>query len=449
MAALFLTVALLITSVPIATAQTASLEAQLQSLYDQIESLKAGNQEIPAELYDRYFEIEAQLHPYVSDPSERNLLDDERREEDQCPGVHLDLPALYDSTIVAGETYLLLDYCSFCRSAKDAIFNIDIVEPTRLIVKLCLEGSGFDTYLCIYRNSCCDLDSQEVRNNDNSEICGEYSFKSAVNHCFLDSGRYYIVVDGYNTTADGHFRLAIINVPDVDCGPTPHFDCPDFYPQHEEPGEGVESVCGQSLVIPDPCPSYYCGIIEPEGDVDVYSFTLTECKIVTLRVFANDTYGHYGYGVGLNPYLRLFSGPACDHPLYENDNIGGQVEGLPWEDDSQIITACLRPGTYFAEVTGVASTTGDYEFTTSCTDCPPVAPLGPVDVVPEGPEKVCLSWPSSGAAIYYIWRYAGPSWILVGTTYETQFCETFPPNRPAPMYQVFDDPCGRPAIPGQ
>ncbi|MDD5088605.1 MAG: hypothetical protein PHI18_07400, partial [bacterium] len=382
-AALFFAAALLIASAPPVAAQTASLEAQLQSLYEQIASLKAAEQEIPADLYQRYFEIEAQLYPVSEERPEPSATDEERREEDSCPGVHLDLPAVNDSVIVAGETYLLNDMCTACRGngARDAIYNVDIPTPTRLLIKLCY-SSGFDTYLCVFRDVCCHPDYRVARNDD-SPICGENSFKSAINFCFEDSGRYYIVVDGYDLDANGHFRLAIINLGNVDCGPTPHFDCPDFYTQHEEPVEGVESVCGQSFAIPDPCPSTYCGIIEPMGDVDVYSFTLNECKVVTLRVFANDTYGHYGYFEGLDPVLRLFSGPACDHVLYENDNVGGQVEGLPWEDDSQIITACLRPGTYYAEVTG-GETVGSYEFTTSCLDCPAVSPIGPVQVASEG-----------------------------------------------------------------
>lgn len=445
--AAMMAVTLLIAPVPPAAAQTLGLEAQLQSLYDEIEALKAADQEIPAELYARFFEIEAQLYPQEWDWPERQTMDEERREEDACPGVHLDLPAPNDSVIVGGETYLLNDMCTACRGngAKDAIYSIDIPQPTRLIIKLCY-SSGFDTYLCVYRDECCNPNNLEVR-NDNSPMCGANSFKSAVNHCFLDSGRYYIVVDGYNMTANGHFRLAIINVPDITCGPTPEFDCPEFFAQHEEPSEGVESVCGQGNVIPDPCPSNYCGIIEPAGDVDVYSFTLTECKVVTLRVFANDTYGHSGYLKGLDSKLRLFSGPACDHVLYENDNVGGEVEGLPWGDDSQIITACLRPGTYYAEVTGVGGTTGDYEFTTSCVDCPPVEPYGPIEVVNEGEGKFCVSWPPSGAAIYYIWRFVGQGWILVGTTYETEFCETLEPGRPVPFYEVYTDPCGRPLPP--
>ncbi|MBU0509383.1 hypothetical protein KKH27_11180 [bacterium] len=432
-----------------ALAQTSSLEAQLQSVYDEIEALKASGKEIPAGLYERYFEIESQLYPEEVDWSRDGSLDQEPGEADSCPGIQLPFPAVGDSVIVAGETYLMNDRCTNCRGdgARDVVYSINVPAWTRLIIKTCLHPGGFDTYLCVYKNSCCNRDSLVIA-NDNSSICRPYSFKSYINHCFVDSGRYYIVVDGYNVAANGHYRLAIVRLADVTCGPTPEFDCPEFFADHEEPAEGSESVCGQSNVVEDPCPANYCGIIEPAGDVDVYSFTLNECKVVTLRVFANDTYGHSGYFKGLDSKLRLFSGPACDHPLFENDDVGGQIEGQPWEDDSQIITTCLRPGTYYAEVTSAAADTGDYEFTISCVDCPPIQPYEPIDVVCEG-FRCCASWPSSPDPLYYVWRYAGLQWILVGTTYETEFCETLEPGRPPPQYQVFTSPCGYPQIPSR
>ncbi len=437
-----------------ALGQTSNLEIELQNVFDQIEALKAADAEIPAELYNRYFEIEAELNPNFEDEARNTVtLDDEDSTSFRCPGQPLPLPAVGDSLVIGSETYTNVgDNCACSRRSdgstrggRDRVYSILVTEPSRLIIKTCW-SSGFDTWLCVYRNSCCNPDSL-VASNDNSTLCGPSSLKSAINQCFEDSGRYYIVVDGYNATATGHFRLAIVNLGADDCGPTPEFPCPEIFTRHEEPEEGVEGVCGQANYVEEPCPAGYCGIIEPAYDVDVYSFDLFECSVVTLRVWANDTYGHHGYGKGLDSKLRVFSGYACDHPLYINDNIGTEVDGEPWLDDSQVITTCLRPGRYWAEVTGRDTTTGDYEFTISCQPCQPVSPLGDVQVQNMGNDKFCLSWPNAGVPIYYVWRLDGGNWMLVGTTYKTEFCEVLPGANGTPYYEVYTDPCGHPVAP--
>jgi hypothetical protein len=253
--------------------------------------------------------------------------------------------------------------CTFprCRSGKDVHYQLVLHHPEWLLISTC--GSEYDTYLCIFRDSCCaDVASRVLINQDAPQICGANTRQAAISACFLVSGTYYITLDANDPGTTGQYMFDIRSVPDSICEvPIP---CTEGYEQHLE-GEHVnDGVCESGTLVE--CGDGYCGAIDRLGDRDVYFFTLSSCSTVTLSAFAHDTPGRSGYHQGLDPVLRLFSGTACDHPIYTNDNVTGYTD--IFGNDARIVTGPLRPGVYWLEITG-DETTGKYEFLITCGPC--------------------------------------------------------------------------------
>jgi hypothetical protein len=106
-----------------------------------------------------------------------------------------------------------------------------------------------------------------------------------------------------------------------------------------------------------------CGEIDPAFDVDwypTYVFSSTPCARLIADVFADGTSGHYPFGKGLDPHLKLYAAD-CLTLLTEDDNSG---DG----NDSRIDT-CLPVGIYMLRITGVGNSTGPYILMTQCDTC--------------------------------------------------------------------------------
>ncbi len=409
-------------------------------VWEEIQALKQRGEDIPQALYDRYFALNGAEGPAVGPRPEGGGTGGLDQGIDGCPGLLITQTGSTLNFSDAGQTNDAQNDCTNppCRTGRDLIYAVDLIRSSWLQISTC--GSTFDTYLCIFRNSCLTPGQLPVLVNDDAPgICGGYSLKAAVSACFLEAGRYYIVLDGYNAVAAGHYMFSVREIPDSICGSVPEIACPANFRQHVEGTD--EAPCEFGMTVA--CEDGICGEIEPRGDLDEFTFSLDACSQVEFSVYADDTPGRSGFGHGLNPTVRLLGAPGCDFPLYVNDNSGGSLP-LPVGNDSWLRTLCLRPGTYWFEIAGNA-TTGPYEFTIHCTPCLPVPPVVGMTVTHPSANRNCLAWPAQpGAPTYYIWRQAsGDNWIQVGSTYRTTFCETLSGGNGA-VYQVFTDPCGRP-----
>lgn len=342
-------------------AQTPDPQAEYARLFEEIETLKAAGGEISAELYEQYFAVEQQLFPSEPDRSRDDQLDEG---SNTCPGLRIVQPAVGQPFNFrdTGQTYTRTNNCSNCRGGRDVFYQLELDRPAWLEISTC--GSMFDTYLCVYQGSCCGTGATALFSNDNNPtLCGTNSLKAALSVCFVEAGTYYIVLDGYNIAASGHYALTIRDLPANPCGPIVIPECPADYLRHAEGND--EDVCVSATMAG--CGQGWCGAVDMLGDRDVYRFVLEIPSIVTLSAYANDTPGRSGYTRGLNPRLNLFAGPSCDHAIYANDNFNGTAPN-PVGNDSRIVTRCLSPGVYWAELAGGA-TSGRYELTIECTPC--------------------------------------------------------------------------------
>jgi hypothetical protein len=367
-----------------------------------------------------------------------------------CPGRLITIPAAPDSFVDAGNTNNMRNNCVQCGtddpggSGRDVFYYFDLTHSTYLLISTC--GSAYNTYICLFKDSCCSGDRVPLVSNDQDpSLCPQFPNQAIIATCLINPARYYLVVSGPNAGAYGSYQIILKELPQRDCGESPRL-CTAGYDLHTEGAD--EAVCEHAFTTM-PCPHGYCGAIDRRGDRDVYEFVLTECKTVTLSAYGNDSPNRSSTGSTLNPRLRLFAGPACDHPLYTNDDNGG-TDPAPVGKDSRINADCLRPGTYWAEISG-DTTVGKYEFYYECAPCTrPANPIGPVNVQSPQTGRYCVSWPAQGgASIYYVWRYELGTWTLAGTTRTIPFCETFLDSGALPNYEVFTDPCGIPQVPSR
>jgi hypothetical protein len=351
------------------TAPSGNSRADLDRIYQQIVSIRDTDQEVPAELYEQYYAVLKIVDPANAGREHPGHLDQVGM--DGCPGTLWEQPPVGQVTNFHddGETTRLRDDCTYprCRQSRDVMFRLVVNHPEYLRFSTC--GSNFDTYLCIYKDVCCADTAlhkvfAKVQDND-GVVCGSNIFPAVLDTCLLDTGTYYITLDGSGSGTSGLYVFDIIGLPDEPCPP---LECTEGYYEHIEADHPSDEVCENSVTVN--CGDGYCGTIDRLGDRDVYHFTLTsECTVVTLSAFANDTPGRSGYNGGLNPKMRLFAGPACDHPIYENDDVEGSPPNI-FGNDSRIVTMIgLRPGTYWVELTGNASI-GKYEFLINCMGCP-------------------------------------------------------------------------------
>jgi hypothetical protein len=340
------------------------LKTEFDRLFDQIVTLRDADLEVPQALYDRYFELQRNLYPI---PDERHPGGQLDQAMDGCPGTVITQPPpgqllnFFD----AGQTNNAHNNCAVprCRAGRDVHYQLVMNHPEWLLISTC--GTLYDTYLCVFRDSCCaDTTRRVLVNQDAPQICGTNALQAAISACFLMSGTYYITLDGANTGAYGDYQFRVQSVPDSVCE-VPR-SCTQGYEQHVEAQHPNDGVCESGTFVE--CGDGYCGEIDRLGDRDVYYFTLTNCAVVTLSAFADDTPGRSGYERGLDPVLRLFSGTACDHPIYTNDNVLTNYTDILGNDARIVTSGGLRAGVYWLEITGNA-TTGKYEFLITCAPC--------------------------------------------------------------------------------
>ncbi|MCX6600276.1 MAG: hypothetical protein NT025_01780 [bacterium] len=359
-----LLVVLLVGTASAQTAAAPDLKTEFDRIFAQIVTLSDADLEVPQALYDRYFELQRNLYPI---PDERHSGGQLDQGMDGCPGTVITQPPpgqllnFYDD----GQINFMHDNCTYprCRRGNDVHYQLVMNHPEWLLISTC--GSVYDTYLCVFRDSCCaDTAARVMVNNNAPQICGTNALQAAISACFLLSGTYYITLDALNSGTTGDYQFRVQSVPDSVCEvPIP---CTQDS-EHVEAQHPNDGVCESGTRVE--CGDGYCGAIDRLGDRDVYYFTLSSCKVVTLSAFADDTRGQSGYNRGLDPALRLFSGPACDHPIYTNDNVGTTYPDDIAGNDARIVTTGeLRAGTYWLEITG-NTTTGKYEFLITCRPC--------------------------------------------------------------------------------
>jgi len=346
------------------TVVTPDLSAEFDRIFNEIVTLRDAGSEVPAALYDRYFELQRNLYPL---PDERHPGGQLDAGTDGCPGTVITQPppGQLMNFLDNGQTFTAHNNCAYprCRQGRDVHYQLVMNHPEWLLISTC--GSLFDTYLCIFRDSCCaDTAARVLFNQDAPLICGPNATQAAISACVLLSGTYYITLDGANAGSNGQYAFSVQSVPDSVCEvPIP---CTQGYEQHIEAEHPNEGVCETGTSVE--CGDGYCGQIDRLGDRDVYYFTLTDCAVVTLSAFADDTPGRSGYHQGLDPVLRLFSGTACDHPIFTNDNVLTSYPDIFGNDARIVTTGGLRAGIYWLEVTG-GTTTGKYEFLITCSPC--------------------------------------------------------------------------------
>ncbi|MBK6767132.1 MAG: hypothetical protein IPG71_12795 [bacterium] len=343
---------------------------ELWDVYQQIEDLKANNQDVPEELYNRYYELDRRLHPEAYPRLEGNPLDEL---SDVCPGILVTGP---DSGVVwtystSGQTTNKANDCSYyiadpgrrCRYGRDVFLRLEVLYRDSITIST--RGPGFDTYLCLWTGGCCaDPNAVPYVSNDNNpELCGiPLTQQAGIAQCF-DPGVYYICLDGATTAAQGAYRLTISFYGNSCIYPNNEPECPANFEEHtEDQPEGCD-MYSTSIT----CGMGYCGQIDQAGDLDVYALNVMNCpREVTISVYADDTPGRTGFEGGLNSFLRIWP-VTCEAPLATNNDFNG-ADSDPYGTDSQL-TVTLDPGTYFFEVTGAEATSGPYEFYVSCTSC--------------------------------------------------------------------------------
>ncbi len=422
------------------------VEAQFESAWQDIQAAKANGTEITEEMYQRYFELEAQVYPERRVNEREGNLD---QGFDACPGLLITPLTDPMDWVDYGQTYNYTDNCTSprCRQGKDIVFRLEVAVEDRYVISTC--ASGFDTWLCLYNTTCC-TGAPILQNDDNPAVCGPRTVRAAINAC-LTAGTYYIVLDGFNRAAQGHYQLRISS--DVGgCTPTNPPECPPSNSRHVERFES-EAACEAGDTIT--CPARICGDIGQLGDIDAFYFVINQCAIVTLSAFANASPGSYAFGDGLNPYLQLWPSPDCEAVVDENYNFNNaDGQNQIYGTDSRIITQCLRPGGYWVELgggSGEVGATGPYEFWFDCTPCPPPVPISPSQTYDFEDETVCLDWPDGApGTTFYVWRRVCDGceencWTQIATPHVSQYCDELNMEFEV-LYVVYANPCGFPTM---
>ncbi len=140
---------------------------------------------------------------------------------------------------------------------------------------------------------------------------------------------------------------------------------PDTCPYPTQDFEPTDDSCPQTTSVFG-CPDTLCGRIQTGAgapDRDWYNITIPgpSCRSATINCYADDAFGWYTYGQGLNPRIALFQSD-CTTLLGFDDSSGVG-------DDAAMVTPCLPPGTYKLLVQGVGLSTGPYVLTMRCSNC--------------------------------------------------------------------------------
>jgi hypothetical protein len=367
----------------------AAIEAEFNQLHEQIAKLAAANQDIPADIDTRYFELERILYPERTMRIPDGNLD---QGSTYCPGAALFQP------MIGSDTTSLFDWgrtvsggsntCPWttCGRGPDVYYTLYVSRADCVMISTC--GSAFNTKLCVYKEDP-DVPGYECCNPAYIYACADSSvgtcdatasvnYRAVLATCFTP-GTYHIVLDGSASTSFGTYHLEI-RFFNNDCT-TPHNDpeCPENFFTHDEVASPNEEPCGVTTLVTS-CPQGYCGIIDGLGDLDVYQITLpSSCTGLRAHLWANATEnapGGTGYGMGLNSRLTLFMS-SCEAPIAQNgDILNAGITPVsigadaPLGTDSQLSYGSVAAGTpYYIVVSGDNGTTGPYELLIECYNC--------------------------------------------------------------------------------
>ena len=284
----------------------------------------------------------------------------------------------YDSGATGG---FADDYSPVCggSGSPDVVYSFTPAVNTCVTISLC--GSYFDTVLHLYM----DGPAGFVACND--DYCGGYPMASKLQSVSLEAGHaYYIVVDGYDYSAQGTYSLSVT----TDCPEPCTVDCPEGAIQENETttcnADGTNDGCNMAVpgftdITLTESGVTVCGTYGsfPSGaarDIDYYRFVLTERSVV--RFCATGEATHWISIVNLNTGCAGIS--TVTTAAYEPC-----VEGC--------LEATLMPGTYAfvaASIFAVDVPCGrKYRFTGTATPAAPCVAECPPGAILEGETTIC------------------------------------------------------------
>lgn len=237
-------------------------------------------------------------------------------------------------------------------------------------ITTCNAESNFDTHIRLIADDC------ETQITDSGNDCSEFSSSLSTIDCiFLDSGTYYILVEGANIY-EGEYRLIIYECPDLitccdysdplnpvctddvipsDCNEFYHWihfeeyciDVPCLVPCSDCPPEGIpeEELCGEDInggcdmpegteyFTPISCGETICGTLwieDEEYDTDWFDIDLTNVSSFTMNIMSDIpvqihlVYSNSGWGIVDCPsgYSMGTMADRCTPRHYERNRPG-------------------------------------------------------------------------------------------------------------------------------
>jgi len=257
-------------------------------------------------------------------------------------------------------------------AGKDVVYKYTPTVTEVVSVSLC--GSGFDTFLHIYRN-CPGTDNAElICCNDDNNGCGNNSLQSCCPEVTLTPGAtYYIVVDGWREGNFGSYQISMKY--ELGCAPCPCVVCPPDAYHSEEPVcfNGYVDVTNSGCVAGTP------------GFFEAVPCNVTLCASGG-RYFVNDIgfndVDYYTLNVGPEGdslYLHLRSAAAGQWALWRvlsepicNDDVQTVFSSVFSACQDRSFSDCLTPGLYVLGVllTGNIPCGTPYVVDVQCLNCP-------------------------------------------------------------------------------
>ncbi len=265
------------------------------------------------------------------------------------------------------------------RLAPDVVYKY--TPPVNQVISASLCGSQFNTLLSVW-HGCPSSGGVLIACND--DFC---TLQSCCQGVSLTANQTYYFIIGGRTGQSGNFSFQVTtgSICPGQCDPCP-------FPNLDS--EAINNNC----VAPNPllaCGDTVCGQINNFfGDGgDLYRFQIggSDCQVVTIDVFGNDTPGQFPFHRGLDPSVQLFR-DSCSGSI-ALDHFGG------FGNDARLISPCLEAGTYRVAVFPTTQPdSGRYVLSIACQDCPcfcpPDAPDSLVIQPMATPGMIRLQWAS-------------------------------------------------------
>lgn len=103
--------------------------------------------------------------------------------------------------------------CGSDPTGPDVIYSVQVdAVPKTLTFSLCQPGiEPFDTVISLWSACSAPADGEDLHYLDcNDDFCGDDSgLLSEITYTFTSPGTYYVVVDGYDGSEDGPYRLTV------------------------------------------------------------------------------------------------------------------------------------------------------------------------------------------------------------------------------------------------